>query len=148
MEIPEVEAELDDFSVVEESGESSVVGASSLESFDVQRQVENSWFHLSNGNSIELPWEQGYWKSFFSNEYQGTDILSGVFKRPVPVPNVERCGVVEPEPKRVKPSLKVAESWEVGLASTSSAGYEDIAAPENSYASPHGSRSSEDLCLW
>ena len=111
MDLPEVEDELNDFSVVEESGESSSVGAGSLESFDVQRQVVNSWFHLSNGNSIELPWEQGYWKSFFSNEYQGTDFLSGTFKRPVPVPNVDRCGVVEPEPKRVKPSLKVAESW-------------------------------------
>ena len=49
--------------------------SSHVDSGNLQRQVEDSWYQLNNGNNIDLPWEQGYWKVFFNGDFQSNQPL-------------------------------------------------------------------------
>ena len=50
-------------------------------SLDLQLHVENSWFQLSDNSNLALPWEQGFWRDFFSNDLQIADETSTAFQK-------------------------------------------------------------------
>ena len=80
-------------------------------SVNLQVHVENSWFQLSDNSNLALPWEQGFWRDFFSNDVQTADETSTAFKRPVPVAFTSQHASQEVVVKRLKPHAKIAESW-------------------------------------